>query len=518
MNNRQYICIDLKSFYASVECRDRDYDPLDANLVVADESRTEKTICLAVSPALKSFGIGGRARLFEVIEKVKQVNAERKKAYGKELEGKSMWASELAADPSKAVSFEIAMPRMARYIEVSNEIYNIYMHYVAPEDMHVYSIDEVFMDVTAYLDTYQMTAAGLCEKLILLVQDKTGITATGGVGTNLYLAKVAMDVLAKHRQANASGVRIAGLDEKLYRRMFWAHRPITDFWRIGKGIQKKLAENGMFTLGDVARCSVGGENEFYNEELLHRLFGKNAELLIDHAWGWEPCTIQQIKSYVPENNSISVGQVLQEPYTFEKARIIVREMTEGLVLDLVSKGLVTDQVVLTVGYDRISLTGETAEIYQGEVKADFYGRVVPTPAHGSGNLAGFTSSTSQIMEAMTGLFDRIVNPKLFVRRMYVVANHVMTAAQAAARQKEKDEFRQMDLFADFTDRIIPEDKSQKSLQNRERQEKLEKEKKIQEAVLSIQKRFGKNAVLKGTNLQEGATAMERNRQIGGHKA
>ncbi len=544
MRNRQYICIDLKSFYASAECRDRDYDPLNANLVVADESRTEKTICLAVSPALKSLGIPGRARLFEVIERVKQVNLERKKAYGKKLEGESIWASELAEDPSRAVSFEIARPRMARYMEISTHIYNIYMHYVAPEDMHVYSIDEVFMDVTAYLDTYRMTAAQLCEKLILLVQEDTGITATGGVGSNLYLAKVAMDVLAKHMQPNEKGVRIAELDEQLYRRLFWAHQPITDFWRIGRGTQRKLAENGMFTLGDVARCSIGSRTDFYNEDLLYRLFGKNAELLIDHAWGWEPCTIADIKAYVPENNSLSIGQVLQEPYPFDKAAIIVREMTDSLVMDLADKGLVTNQVALNVGYDRISLTGETAEIYEGEVKEDFYGRTVPAPVHGSANLSEYTSSTMQITEAMMGLFERIVDPALYVRRLNVVADHVLTFAQARERQQKKDEYRQMDLFTDFGDKIYSggsggradgqgimtgsdseREKRDRARQDQERleqerleKERLEKEKKIQEAVLSIRKRYGKNALLKGTNLQQGATAMERNRQIGGHKA
>ncbi len=505
--DRQYICIDLKSFYASVECIERDLDSMDTHLVVADESRTEKTICLAVTPALKAYGVPGRARLFEVVSAVKQINAERKRAYGKELEGESHSARELAENPALALSFITAKPRMARYIDISTQIYEIYMHYISPEDMHVYSIDEVFMDVTAYLNTYGMSAAQLARMLIGKVQDQLGITATGGVGSNMYLAKVAMDVMAKHMEADETGVRIAVLDEGLYRRLFWDHRPITDFWRVGGGIAKKLAANGMYTMGDIARCSVGEPGQFQNEELLYRLFGKNAELLIDHAWGVESCTMDRIKAYVPENNSLRSGQVLSEPYDWDKARLIVREMTELQVLDLVGKRLTCDQMGLFIDYDRISLEGETGKAYRGEIKSDHYGRMVPAPAHGTVNLGEQTSSTVKIVEAVMDLYDRITDPSLFVRRITIAANHVIGDQQA--EKKEEVKYRQMDLFTDY--------KALEEEENRKKEQK-QKEKRVQQAVLDIQKRYGKNAMLKGMNLQEGATAMERNRQIGGHKA
>lgn len=499
MKERKYIAIDLKSFYASVECVERGLDPLKTNLVVADESRTEKTICLAVSPALKSYGISGRARLFEVVQRVKEVNAERRrKAPQRKLEGQSSNAPELDANPALALDYIVAEPRMALYMEYSTKIYHIYLKFIAAEDIHVYSIDEVFLDVTNYLKSYGLTAHELAQKIIQEVLSQTGITATAGIGTNLYLCKVAMDIVAKHIPADENGVRIAELDEMSYRRQLWTHEPITDFWRVGRGYANKLANYGLTTMGDVARCSIT------NEKLLYKVFGVNAELLIDHAWGWEPCTIKDIKSYKPSANSISSGQVLKSPYTCEKAKLVVREMTDLLVLDLVDKHLTTNQMVLTVGYDIESLTKpEIRRKYHGEVTTDPYGRPMPKPAHGSINLKRRTSSTKLITEAVMELFDRIVDSNLLVRRMYVVANHVLDRDVVVDEKPV-----QLDLFTDY------------EAQQRERQEEdveLERERSIQETILSIHKKFGKNALIKGMNIEEGATTVERNNQIGGHK-
>ena len=502
MKQRTYIAIDLKSFYASVECRERGLDPLDTNLVVADEKRTDKTICLAVTPTLKSFGIPGRARLFEVKQRVQAVNAGRKqKLSGREFSGKSQFYSELLKDSTLALDFLIAPPRLAYYMEYSTRIYSIYMKYVAPEDVIVYSIDEVFIDATSYLDTYGLTPRELAMKMILDVLENTGITATAGIGTNLYLCKVAMDVMAKHIPADENGVRIAELDEMTYRKEFWSHRPITDFWRVGRGYAKKLESYGMYTMGDVARCSE------QNEDLLYRLFGINAELLIDHAWGWEPCTVEAVKAYRPENNSISSGQVLQCPYDAEKARLVMREMADALSLDLVDKRLMTDQIVITVGYDIENLTDpERRKRYRGPVVTDRYGRQVPKSAHGTENLGGFSSSTQKIMEAASVLYDRIIDKNLLIRRMNITANHVVSEASAP---RKEGAYEQLDLFTDYA-ALEKQKKAEK--------ERLARERKLQEAELNIRKRFGKNAILKGMNFQEGATARSRNEQIGGHKA
>ena len=502
MKERTYIAIDLKSFYASVECRERGLDPMDTNLVVADESRTDKTICLAVTPSLKSYGISGRGRLFEVKQRVKEANAGRRHdAPGRRLEGSSHFFSELQANPELAIDFIIAPPRMAYYMEYSTRIYEVYMKYVAPEDIVVYSIDEVFMDVTDYLNTYKLSPHDLAMKIILDVLETTGITATAGIGTNLFLCKVAMDIVAKHIPADANGVRIAELDEMSYRKTLWAHQPLTDFWRVGRGIANKLEENGMFTMGDVARCSV------HDEDKLYKLFGKNAELLIDHAWGWEPTTIEAIKAYRPSTNSLGSGQVLHQPYEPDKAKLVLREMADLLVLDLVDKGLVTDQIVVTVGYDIENLTDpERSKKYHGAIVKDHYGRQIPKHAHGTANLDGHTSSTKKIMCAASELFDRIVDKNLLVRRLNIVANHVLPEADAP---KKNDGFVQLDLFTDYAALELK--------QERERAE-LEREKKMQQAMLTIKKKFGKNAILKGMNLEEGATAKDRNAQIGGHKA
>lgn len=502
MKERTYIAIDLKSFYASVECRERGLDPMDTNLVVADESRTDKTICLAVTPSLKSYGISGRGRLFEVKQRVKEANAGRRHdAPGRRLEGSSHFFSELQANPELAIDFIIAPPRMAYYMEYSTRIYEVYMKYVAPEDIVVYSIDEVFMDVTDYLNTYKLSPHDLAMKIILDVLETTGITATAGIGTNLFLCKVAMDIVAKHIPADENGVRIAELDEMSYRKTLWAHQPLTDFWRVGRGIAKKLEENGMFTMGDVARCSV------HDEDKLYKLFGKNAELLIDHAWGWEPTTIEAIKAYRPSTNSLGSGQVLHQPYEPEKAKLVLREMADLLVLDLVDKGLVTDQIVVTVGYDIENLTDpERSKKYHGAIVKDHYGRQIPKHAHGTANLDGHTSSTKKIMCAASELFDRIVDKNLLVRRLNIVANHVLPEADAP---KKNAGFEQLDLFTDYAALEVK--------QEQERAE-LEREKKMQQAMLTIKKKFGKNAILKGMNLEEGATAKDRNAQIGGHKA
>ena len=507
MGSPTYIAIDLKSFYASVECTERQLNPLTTNLVVADSQRTEKTICLAVSPSLKSYGIHGRARLFEVVQRVKEVNLERKsKAPGRQFTGSSYSATELAAHPELELSYITAPPRMAFYLEYSTIIYNIYLKYIAPEDIHVYSIDEVFMDVTHYLKTYAVTPRELASRIILDVLDSTGITAAAGIGTNLYLCKVAMDIVAKHVDPDSHGVRIAQLDEMSYRRLLWDHRPLTDFWRVGHGYRKKLEAAGLFTMGDIARCSLGSDRDYHNEELLYQMFGVNAELLIDHAWGWEPATIAQIKAYKPETNSISSGQVLHCPYDAEKGKLIVREMTDLLVLDLVEKKLVTDQMVLTIGYDIDNLTNpEIRKNYKGQVVTDHYGRKVPKHANGSANLKRQTSSTRIITDAVMELYDRIVDPGLLIRRVTLAANHLADETQAAA----KEQFEQLDLFTDY---------AALEREQKEEEERLSRERKLQEAMLSIKKKFGKNAILKGMNLQEGATAMERNHQIGGHKA
>lgn len=503
---RVYIAIDLKSFYASVECVERGLDPLTTNLVVADESRTEKTICLAVSPALKAYGIPGRPRLFEVVQKVQEVNAGRRgNAPGRKLTGESYRDAELKADPSLAVSYITAVPRMAYYMEYSTRVHAVYLKYVAAEDIHVYSIDEVFIDATEYLGLYKLSVHDFAIKIIRDVLGTTGITATAGIGTNLYLAKIAMDIVAKHIPADTDGVRIAELDEMSYRKQLWMHRPLTDFWRVGKGYAKKLEECGMYTMGDVARCSVGKPGEYFNEDLLYKLFGVNAELLIDHAWGWEPCTIAQIKAYRPETNSIVSGQVLHNPYSFEKARLVVHEMTDLLALDLVDKGLVTDQLVLTVGYDIENLTNpEIAGAYHGEVTTDRYGRKIPKHAHGTIHFPQ-TSSARKMCEAALTLYDRIMNPKLLVRRISLTACRLIRESEA---QQSGDVPEQLDLFTDY---------ARAEREQAEEKESLAKERKIQEAVLGIKKKYGKNAVLKGMNLEEGATAAERNKQIGGHR-
>lgn len=505
MKQKQYVAIDLKSFYASVECIERGLDPLTTNLVVADASRTEKTICLAVSPSLKRWGIPGRPRLFEVVQKVKEVNARRRaKAPGREFTGKSSDAVQLDADPSLELDYIVATPRMAHYMEHSAKIYETYLKYVAPEDIHVYSIDEVFMDVTPYLKMRGQTAYEFARIILQDVLKTTGITATAGIGTNLYLCKVAMDIVAKHVEPDAEGVRIAELDEMRYRELLWDHQPLTDFWRVGRGYERKLQKVGLRTMGDIARCSLGKDDEFYNEDLLYKLFGVNAELLIDHAWGWESCTIADIKAYKPTTNSLGSGQVLQFPYTAQKARLIVREMTDMLVLDLVDKGLVTDQIVLTVGYDIDNLTDpEISSYYKGPVVTDHYGRKIPKHAHGTANLPYPNSSTALIIDAAIELFDRIVDPRLLVRRLNVVACHV-----AAEGRAEEPDFAQLDLFADpGEDRRRAEEAAA-----------LEREKRRQQAMLAIKKKYGKNAIVKGMNLEEGATAMDRNQQIGGHKA
>ena len=507
MKNRTYMAIDLKSFYASVECIERGLDPLTTNLVVADASRTEKTICLAVSPSLKAYGIPGRARLFEVVQKVREINAARlHKAPKRAFFGVSFNDTELKSSPSISLDYIVAPPRMSYYIKYSARIYNVYLKYIAPEDIHVYSIDEVFIDVTDYLNTYNLSARELATEIILDVFETTGVTATAGIGTNLYLSKVAMDIQAKHIPADINGMRVAELDEMSYRRSLWSHRPLTDFWRIGKGYAKKLEEQGLFTMGDIARCSLGKPTDYYNEDLLYRLFGINAELLIDHAWGWEPCTIADIKAYKPSTNSLGSGQVLHCAYTFDKAKLIVREMTDLLVLDLVDKRLVTDQLVLTVGYDIENMTNpKIKKSYHGAVTTDHYGRVVPKSAHGSANLGRQTSATKLILDAVTELFERIVDKNLLVRRVNITANHVVD--EVTVQKAEK--FEQLDLLTDYVARQAKKEKEEAE---------LAREKRVQKAMLDIKKKHGKNAILRGMNLKEGATTVDRNKQIGGHKA
>ncbi|MCR5649990.1 MAG: DNA methylase [Lachnospiraceae bacterium] len=498
---RTYIAIDLKSFYASVECVERGLDPLNTNLVVADESRTEKTICLAVSPSLKECGIPGRPRLFEVIQRVDEVNKNRlQRADGRMFTGDSCFKDELDADPSLKLSYITAVPRMALYKSYSAKIFSIYLRYVSSADIHIYSVDEVFMDITGYLGIYNMTPHELTIKIIREVLKETGITATAGIGTNMYLCKIAMDITAKHMEPDADGVRIAELDEISYRRLLWDHRPITDFWRVGRGYRDRLASCALYTMGDIARCSLE------NDEILYRLFGVNAELLIDHAWGYEPCTMEAIKSYVPENNSLSSGQVLKEPYSTEKTRIVVREMADALSLDLMKKNLVTDQIILTLSYDKASLDDKNGSGYKGEITKDYYGRAVPKHAHGTANLGHHTMTGAEITENAMKLFDTIITEGLFVRRINITANHVIPSEKAS---KSRDEYEQLDLFS------MMQERSQDASSDRKR---LEKEKALQQAVLEIKNRYGGNAVLKGTSFMEGATGRERNEQVGGHKA
>ena len=490
-----YLAIDLKSFYASVECVERGLDPLDAHLVVADEKRTEKTICLAVTPALKAYGIPGRVRLFEVMQKAEMINRERLRKNGYHaFSGASASAKALETDASLQLQYLVAPPQMAHYIQISTQIYQIYLRYVAPEDIHVYSIDEVFIDISSYLKMYHCTPRALAERMIKAVLRETGITATVGIGSNLYLAKVAMDIVAKHMPADQDGVRIAQLDEISYRKQLWDHQPLTDFWRIGNGYQKKLSDSYLYTMGDIARCSL------QNEDKLYHLFGVNAELLIDHAWGWEPCTIADIKAYRPENHSISQGQVLSCPYSRSKARLIVKEMTDQLVLDLVGKGLAADQVTLTVGYDGASVPDD----YHGILQKDRYGKKIPKQAHGSRKLEYTTDSFQEILKAVLELFDQITDEKLMVRRMYVVANHVIPAAEVPEERPV-----QLNLFEDAA-----------AIQQAQEHRKmaLEREHRLQKTLLAIKGRYGKNAILKGMNFQEGATARERNGQVGGHRA
>ena len=523
---RTYIAIDLKSYYASCEAADRNLDPLTTHLVVADASRTQKTICLAVSPSLKAYGIPGRARLFQVVQRVKEINAMRlseavrqhkavRGPHGRwEFSGYSSDTAALAKDPSLGLDYITAPPRMARYLSLSADIYAIYLKYIAPEDIHVYSIDEVFMDVTDYLKTYGMTGEQLARRIIRDVFETTRITAAAGVGANLYLAKVAMDIVAKHVPPDKDGVHIASLDEYTYRRLLWDHRPLTDFWRIGPGYARKLCDNGLYTMGDIARCSMGSPSDYYNEDLLYRLFGVNAELLIDHAWGWEPCTIRDIKAYRPSSRSLGSGQVLPRPYTVREARLIVREMTDLLALDLVDKGLVTDQLVLTIGYDSASLSQSTDSIGSTDnshapasvpISSDYYGRRVPKHSHGTKCLGHHTNSSQKIIDAISRLYDEIIRPGLLVHRVTITAGHVISEAESV----QNESFRQLTLF---DSELFSSEQAQAQCQT------LQKERRMQQAVLNIRKKFGKNAILKGMNLEEGAMTPTRNNQIGGHKA
>lgn len=494
--DKKYLCIDLKSFYASVECVERHLDPLTTNLVVADMSRTEKTICLAVTPSLKSFGISGRARLFEVLEQVGRINADRQRKAGKTKLLKGVYdIREIQNNPYVALDFVVAPPQMAHYMKWSTYIYQIYLKYVSPEDIHVYSIDEVFMDISGYLENAGMTAYEFAQTIIQDVLKSTGITATAGIGTNMYLAKIAMDISAKKMPADEYGVRIAELDEHSYREKLWSHTPLTDFWRVGRGIAKKLENYGMHTMGDVARCSVECE------DWLYEMFGVNAELLIDHAWGWEPCTIADVKAYKPASTSLSTGQVLQNPYPFDKARLIAEEMIDQLVFDLVDKKLATDQLVLTVGYDVLNLRNkDIMSTYKGEICTDHYGRKIPKHAHGTVNLSSKTLSSSALINALLELFDRIVDKNLLVRRLTIAACKLVDESEI----EKGFVAQQLDLFTDY--------EKESSSQS------LSRERKMQDAVVTIKHRFGKNAIFKGMNLKEGATARERNGQIGGHKA
>lgn len=505
MKDRVYVAIDLKSFYASVECVERKLNPLTTNLVVADNSRTDKTICLAVTPSLKKYGISGRSRLFEVKQRIKEINKERLNEANNHFVGESFDSEELDQFPNKSLSFIVATPRMAKYMEYSAKIYDIYLKYISHEDIHVYSIDEVFIDVTNYLTTYKLSSYDLAKVIILDILETVGITSTAGIGSNLYLAKVAMDIQAKKIDADEHGVRIATLDEKKYRELLWNHKPLTDFWRIGAGYNKKLRENGMYTMGDIARCSLGEETGIRNEDLLYRLFGVNAELLIDHAWGYESCTMENIKNYKPSSHTITSGQVLLFPYSFEKTRVIVYEMLELMTLDLVAKKMVTNSVTISVGYDIDNITEKTIKTkYQGEVSVDRYGRKKPKSTHGSVKLTNKTSSTKIILKEVLDLYDQIVDDNLLIRRI--------TIGMVIFREEineEKKFYKQYDIF---TDQVLEENKKKK-LEN-----DLEKERNVQKAILSIKKKYGKNSILKGTNLVDGATTVARNKQIGGHKS
>ena len=494
-----YMCIDLKSFYASVECIERGLDPLNTNLVVTDESRTEKTVCLAITPSLKQYGLGGRARLFEVIQKVKSINYERRKNNNyKKFNSKSFLDSELKKDRTLELDFIIAPPQMKKYMKYSTNIYKIYLKYLAPEDIFVYSIDEVFCDITTYLSMYQMTAKELVSKIIKDVYDTTGITATAGIGTNMYLAKVCMDIVAKHTEPNEIGVRIAEIDEMSYRKLLWNHKPLTSFWRVGKGIADKLEKNGLYTMGDVARCSLNNEN------LLYKLFGVNAELLIDHAWGWEPTTIEEVKAYKPERNSISSGQVLHSPYKYENAKLIVREMIDLLSLDLTDKHLVTKQLVLDIGYDIENLTNPAIKkMYNGEITIDNYGREVPKHSHGTINLDYNTSSSKVLSKKCIELYDRIVNKNLLIRKINITACNIID--EDIVEKEVVHE--QLNLFSSSDD-------SEQKIEDKKRQKE---DNKLQHVLLDIKNKYGKNSILKGMNLEEGGTTIDRNNQVGGHK-
>lgn len=507
MDKKTYISIDLKSFYASVECIERGLDPLNTNLVVADDARSEKTICLAVSPTLKSYKIKGRPRLFEVIQTIEEVNAIRlNKLKDRKFIEKSYDHKKINSSANIGVDYIVARPRMAKYIEYSTRIYNIYLKYVSEEDIHVYSIDEVFIDITNYLETYDLTAREITTKILLDILEDTKVTATAGIGSNLYLSKVAMDILAKKMPIDKSGVQIAELDEMSYRKELWSHRPITDFWRVGQGYAKRLEKQGLYTMGDIARCSIGKSTDYHNESLLYKMFGINAELLIDHAWGWEPCTIKDIKTYKPQSKSISSGQVLHSPYTFSKGRLIVWEMTDLLVLDLVSKRLVTNQITLRISYDRESLLDpKIYKLYKGKTTTDAYGRIKPKSSHGSINLDSYYSSTKLIIDAVMELFDDIVDKNLLIRKVNISANNIIAEEEIV---KER-QISQLNLFTDY-----------KKMEKEKQKEKIElsKERKIQETILDIKEKYGRNAVLKGVNLEDGATTLDRNKQIGGHRA
>lgn len=531
MSERTYVAVDLKSFYASSECVEHGFPPLSTHLVVADQSRTDKTICLAVSPSLKEYGLPGRARLFEVKAKLKEVNAARRAvAPGGVLTGKSYDAKALADNPNLAADVFIAKPRMSHYLNTSGKIYGIYLRYASADDIHVYSIDEVFMDVTRYLHAYGKTPHELARDIVQAIYSETGITATAGIGTNLYLAKVAMDIVAKHIPADAEGVRIAQLDETSYRRMLWGHRPLTDFWRVGRGYAKKLESHGLMTMGDIARCSLGRASDYYNEDLLYRLFGVNAELLIDHAWGWEPCTIADIKAYKPAEHSVGAGQVLTSVALFDAARLIAKEMAESLALDLVGKGLKTNRVALAVGYDTASLdpgrldvcapdeakraAQVAAAVYTGPIGTDYYGRRVPKAVSGSIDLGGFTSSSAKIRAAIDGLFYRLVDSRLLVRRLNVTALDVATPAELEAGKR----YEQPDLFsaADGGEN----GGARSGLQERKSPGAVDEhsEHAVQQTLLDIKRKFGKNSVIKAMDMFDGATGRQRNNQIGGHAA
>ncbi len=508
MTEKVYMAIDLKSFYASVECRERGLDPLTTHLVVADKERTEKTICLAVSPSLKAQGVGGRPRLFEVVQQVKRINrARRDSAPAEGFSGSSYDDTALRQNPSLELDYIVAPPRMAFYVDYSARIYDVYLKYFSQDDIVVYSIDEVFIDITPYLSTYGLSAHDLARRVLLDVLETTGITATCGIGTNMYLAKVAMDIKAKHIPADSDGVRIASLDEMSYRKELWSHTPITDFWRVGAGYARKLAAYGMYTMGDVALCSVGKSPTASGEELLYRLFGVNAELLIDHAWGWEPCTIADIKAYKPRSQSLGSGQVLHRPYEAAEARIVVQEMIDALALDLIDKGLVCDQVVLTIGYDIDNLLNPNRRArYKGPVTTDPYGRQMPKHSHGTGNLDAPSASAYELSQCTLELFDRIVQDDLLIRRLNIALNHIQ---QEGSGSKQKAALKQLNLFDDY-EALAAEDEQKQAL--------LAREKLSQQAMLDIKRKFGKNAILKGMNLKEGATQKDRNEQIGGHRA